>query len=183
MRIDKIENTSFKKIYRLKNTPENLDALQNKIIPIYETISKEPAFVFLGSNPFKGGLDAIIKGLAQAHNVTRKWLKRKAEEYGLDYTSSNDGIMHVVTTKKDIDEMMNYMDYRLALRLLETKKTFLDSSTTKNKKDKTVPPYIDALRAALEIDKAEEDAFSKYPKKIVEVNSVEELFSKMMNER
>lgn len=183
MRINNVDNTNFKAIYRLKNTPTNLETLGNKIIPIYEAITKQDTFVFIGSNPFKSGLDFIIKGIAQANNVTKNWLKKKAEYHGLEYTSSDDGILHVITTQKDIDKLNDYMQARLDMRFERIKDKILNKTPLPDDANKNLPEYLQALDSALKLDQVEEEAFKKYPQKIIEVNNVEELFAKMMSER
>lgn len=183
MRINNVDNTNFKAIYKIKNTPANIETLSKKIIPIYEAITKQDTFVFIGSNPFKSGLDVITKKIAQANNVTKNWLKKKAEYHGLKYTSSDDGILHVVTTQKDIDKLNDYMQNRLDLRLERIQDKILNNTPLPDDANAKLPEYLQALDSALKLDQVEEEAFKNYPQKIIEVNNVEELFAKMMSER
>lgn len=185
MQINKVENTSFKGIYRLKNTPANLDALQDKILPIYEGITKRPAQIFIGSNPFKEGVDWIVNSITRTNNVTKKWLKMKAEKNGLPpFTTSNDGILHVVTTQKDIDILNDYKSKRMDARCTRAKERIKSGNKEPVEPfDKDLPDYLLQLWSVLMSNQEEEEAFSKYPQKIIEVGSVEELFSKIMSEK
>lgn len=185
MQIGKTDSSSFKGIYKIKNTPKNLEALKEKIIPIYESITKQPTYIFEGSNPFKRGLDPIIYAITKHNNVTKNWLKMKAEKLGFPpFTTSDDGILHVITNKKDIDEFDEYMksrmNYRASIaqeRILNPDKNTLPQSVA------NLPECLIHLWVSLTYNKEEDEAFAKYPKKIIEVNSVEELFAKMMSER
>ena len=87
-------------------------------------------------------------------------------------------------TKKDIDEFDEYMKSRMNYRASIAKERILNpDKNTLPQSVANLPECLIHLWVSLTYNKEEDEAFAKYPKKIIEVNSVEELFAKMMSER
>lgn len=182
MQIKRIDNTKFNGIYRIKNTPKNLMEIEKYVEPMYTHLKHEPVFQFVGKHPFRVGLDLIMKFIADMKNGSVSWLKMNAENHGANFSGINDEELHIVSGKKEIESLMEFL-----LNRAEKKTGFLSRvkmmfSHQENYEDK--PEHLRLLFKALEVEEEECNAFSEaYKDKIIPVKSTQELLQKMLCER
>lgn len=190
MHINNINNTNFQGIYRIKNSPAIKNEIKNKVTPMYQMVSNNPVIIFSGKNPFKIGLDILMNLIADSQNSSKTWLEMNAKNHGLDLSAANigDDILHIITDKKDIDNLIEYMINRIK-KTEPTFKTkimnFLGINKTDNYGIKNdTPKHLKPLFIALSKNEAENVAFEEYTKgKVINVDSPKELLTKLLLER
>ena len=182
MQINKIDNVKFNGIYRIKNTPKNIQEIEKYVEPMYKHLKHEPVFQFVGKHPFRMGLDMIMEVIAESQNGSVSWLKMNAENHGAELSSINEDSLHIVSGRKDIENLTDYLINRAEKRFgfvnrlknLFSKKNVYDAK----------PEHLRPLFRALEFNEEECEAFNeKYGNKVISVNSPQELLQKMLCEK
>ena len=69
MQINRIDNTNFKAIYKIRSTPAIIEEVEKNLIPIYENVTNQTAYAVVGNNPFKILVTNMIEKIAQLNNV------------------------------------------------------------------------------------------------------------------
>jgi len=183
MQVNKIDTTNFQGIYRIANTPRNVSEIQKYVTPMYEQIRHEKSFLFEGFNPFKQALDIILNEIADGEKYSLSWLKMNAENFGADFSKIGDGILHIITGKKDISRVFEHMKNRAFHKptVLEQIKEFF-SRPEEDYSDK--PEHLRLLFHALDVNKEEDNAFyENFGDEIIEVKTPQDLLTKMLCEK
>ncbi len=186
MKINRIENINFNGIYRIQNTPKNIEEIKKYVEPMYNYLKHEPIFQFSGKNPFRAGLDFVMNFIANSQNGNVDWLKMNAEIYGADFKNLGDENLFVVAGEKSIKKLFEYIVERASKMqgnnsAIERLKAFF-SKPKENYSDK--PEHLRPLFRALEMNTEEDEEFLKvYSAEIVEVKNTQELITKMLCER
>lgn len=178
---------NFTGIYRIKNTPQNVKELSEKVLPMYEYIRKEPFTFYIGDNPFVQGLDIIKEIVANANQASKAWLEMNAKNHGQILPNSNTDFIHIITSKKDVQEFVEYALKRL--KALENTplnriKNFFRERFGQNE-NPNLPEHLQIMDKAINLYEAEKAEFNKYlqGKNIVSVSSPQDLLYKMMIEK
>lgn len=109
MNINRTNNLSFNGVYRIKNTPANIEVLKKTIIPTYEYIRQSPISFFIGSNPFSEAFINIgIEEVAKRENYCTQWVTQNAKQNGVNLDTMNETI-YVITGEKDHEALIDYM--------------------------------------------------------------------------
>lgn len=109
MKINEINSQNFKGIYRIKNTPQNMEALKNVVIPTYEFLRNEPARIFKGENPFSEFLINIgIKKVANVNHYSEQWVIQNAKNHGIKF--EEDKSIYIITGEEDKKALLKYME-------------------------------------------------------------------------
>lgn len=190
MRINKIEHTNFQGMYKIKNTPAIVNEIQNKVAPAYQKVSNNSIIAFIGKNPFKIALDIIAEGIAETQNSSREWLEMNAKNHGLDLSDENTGedVLHIITGDKDIKETIEYMIDRSKKLQPGFKEKIMNFFGIKFEVNygitRETPKHLIPLFIALSKNKEEDAAFEEFAsKKIIKVNTPQELLTRMLMER
>jgi len=182
MQINKIDNTHFNGIYRIQNTPKNRMEIEKFVEPMYRYLKHEPVFQFIGKHPFRMGLDMIMKLIAENQKGTVSWLKMNAEIHGANVSDYKDDILHIVSGKKEINSLLNFLENRAEKKTGMLGKIKMLFPPYKTYEDK--PEHLRLLFHALEIDEEECQAFNDvYKNKIISVKTPQELIQKMLCEK
>jgi len=184
MNINRINSTNFNGIYRIKNTPKNLDDMMKHVLPMYSHLRHEPVFVFSGRNPFKAAVDMLMELIADSQKSTIEWLKMNAEIHGLNLSKLNDDEIHIISGKQKTEEIVEYIKHRVEKQTgfwSNLKKQF---SINNNDDIKRKPEHLRPLAIALQDNETEEAAFlEKYSSQIVEVKTTQDLLRNLLTER
>ena len=182
MQVNKTTKPSFNGIYRIKNTPKNIEEVQNIIIPLYKACKEEPIIMFVGSNPLKSVKDALIQKHADKLGYSVEWLKANAQNFGASLWDFESEFLHVVSSRKDYNGLMDYLNKRISSHskfLYFVKEIFKGFFKHKEK-----PEHLRDVFRILDLDKQEDIAFSKqFSKRIKDTNSIEELSSNLLQEK
>lgn len=182
MQVNKVDNTNFNGIYRIKNTPKNLMEIDKYVNPMYQHLKHEPVFQFAGNHPFKMGLDVIMELIAEGQKGSVSWLKMNAENHGANLSKLDDEFVHVVSGKKEIEALLGFLENRAIKKTGFMEKIKLMFATRETYEEK--PEHLRLLFHALARDEEECKAFNEaYKNKIIPVNSSQELLQKMLCER
>lgn len=190
MQINKIDNTNFQGIYRIKSSPAIINEIQNKVAPSYQRVSNNPIVAFSGKNPFKIALDILMDMIADSQNSSKDWLEMNAKNHGLDLSAAKTGddYIHIVTGEKDVKNIIEYMlDRAKKLKPSFKDKVMnffgitkeVDYGITENTPEHLVPLFI-----ALSKNEEEDIAFTEFAgKRVIKVNTPQELLTRMLMER
>lgn len=190
MQINKINNTNFQGIYRIKNTPAIVTEIQNKVAPSYKMVSNNPLVAFPGKNPFKIALDILMDMVADSQNSSKSWLAMNAKNHGLDLSAEKigDDYIHIITGEKDIKNIVEYMIERSN----KLKPTFKDkvmnffgiSKEANYNITENTPEHLIPLFVGLSKNEEEDIAFAEFTgKRVIKVNTPQELLTRMLMER
>lgn len=182
--INKTDNTNFNGIYRIKNTPKNIQEIQEHVLPMYEYLKHQPSIIFPGSNPFKAAVDIVIELTAKLNSSSIQWVKMNASNHKLDIVDKQEDFLHIVTSEKDISEIGEYLQKRMEQR--NSFKTKIKRLFTREPQEE-IPEHLQLLSAAVKENNKEsaafEDFLAKRNKKIVETTSPQDLLTKILTER
>ena len=189
MFINKIDNTNFQAIYKVKNLAGFANEIENRVIPTYESVSNQAAVKIVGDNPYKKHIFRVLDKLAKKNNSSRDWAERNAKNHGIDTSIINEDTVYVFTGNDEVIKLGKYM----AGRNSRLKPTFIDkireffSIPKKNDVEfpEDLPSDLYSLYLSVNIDKNETQAFSEYleAKKVIDANSPQDLLFKMLHER
>lgn len=184
MQINKVDNISYKGLYKIPYSERNLKELTEFVVPAYMNISKEPVIIFSGNNPFKIGLSKLMELIAEKNNSSVNWLKMNAQNHGMDVSETESKILNIVTTNNDINKLQEYMLNRINSRkpkFMDKVKNFFGVREVPDF-DENLPAHLAVLSEGLKLDKEESAAFAEYSKKAKLLNSAQELFKALMSE-
>ena len=188
MRINQVSNfnqqnnTKFQGIYRIPNSAKNIADIEQHVAPMYSYLRHEPVIGLLGSNPFKIGVDMIMDIIAENNHSSVSWVKMNAKNHGADLSNLDDRLL-IVSGKKDIEGLANYMRNRVAKKtnFFAKVKTMFSRS---NEAYADKPNHLKPLFKVLQENKEENAAFvQEYGAQIVDVKTPQELLAKMLCER
>ena len=190
MQINKINNTNFQGIYRIKNSPAIVKEIQNKVAPSYRMVSHNPIVAFPGKNPFKITLDILMEIIAKSQNSSKDWLEMNAKNHGLDLSATKigDDYIHIITGEKDIKNIVEYMIDRTKKLQPSFKDKVMNFFGITKEVDygitENTPEHLKPLFIALSKIEEEDIAFEEFAgKKVIKVNTPKELLTRMLMER
>ena len=188
MQINNIQSqTSFKGIYRIANTPENLKLISEKVLPMYHVVRKQPVAGYLGDNPLVIGFDIIMDSIGKSNGGSKEWLAMNARNNGIQFPEFRMDYVHLVTGQKDIAKFTEYFTERIKAYQPNKFQKFLNffkaPESTGYKPE--MPEHLQPVCEALHIYRKERDLYGEFikGKEIVSVNTPQELLTKMMTER
>lgn len=187
MQINKIDNTNFQAIYRLKNIPSAVEEIEKKVIPAYKIMSNENAYTIIGNNPFRKVLRTMIERVAEFEKTSISWVEMNAKNYGLNLNSTEDDVIYFIAGNKELEKFKEYIKKRND-RMRPSIKNLLKKIFLKEEKIITVPDnspeHIKFLADAMDYDCKETLAFNEYIKgQVKDVKSPRDLFYTMLRER
>ena len=177
-------NVNFTGVYRIPNTPKNIKEINEKVIPMYSYLKHEPVSGFPGENPFVFGFEVLKEIVAKANNASKAWLEMNAKNHGEILPDTNTDFIHIVSGEKDLNDFMNFITSRVNANqntpLKYIKRLF---SHSKDKKD--LPDHLKVVDKAVELYQKERLEYLKFiqSKKVVPVETTQELLTKMLTER
>ena len=178
--------TNFSGIYRLPKTVQNISDIERHVAPMYQDLKHEPILIFEGKNPFKIGVDILMDIIANSHSSSINWLKMNATNHGASFDGLADDIIHIVSGKKEIEQIIEYMKNRLnpKTNFFERAKNFFNFNNSKNYTYQNKPEHLRTFFQMLETNREENIAFENaYKTKIIEVKTPQELLTKMLCEK
>lgn len=188
MQVNNIQSkTNFNGIYRIPNTPENVKLIKEKVVPMYEYIKREQVCAFPGNYPLVIGLEFIMEQLAKQNQASRQWLVMNARNFGTKIPNLNKDYLHVISSKRDIDELVHFITKRM--------ESYNDSPLQKvinifkgliNKDDTPpLPEHIKVLNKSIEIFENEAIEYRKFlsDKEVIEVTTPQQLLARMLSEK
>lgn len=178
------QKINFSGIYRLPKNSKNIADLEQHVAPMFQYLKQEPIIAFEGKNPFKIGVDFIMNLIANSQNSSTTWLRMNATNHGANLNSLADDTIHIVSGKKDIEQLIDYMKNRLNKKtnFLERVKKFFTPNNENTYLDK--PEHLRILFKALEVNNEENIAFEKsFKNKIIETKTPQDLLAKMLCEK
>ena len=185
MQVNKTNNVNFTGIYRLPLNDKNINELSEYVLPVYKFLKKEPVICFPGKNPYKIITDMLIDKVAELSGGSREWLKMNAENHKLKTDLIDDGVMHVVTTKKDVASLENFIKSEVTKKL-----TFMEKLKQKFKKPEPsniredLPFHLQFLQGVLNEIKKRNTAFDEFSHgNIIDVSEPKDLLIKMLMEK
>ncbi len=185
MQVNKSNNVSFTGIYKLQFNDKNIKEISQRVIPMYEFIRHEPVAYFQGKNPYKLITDILIDKIAELSGGSKEWLKMNAENHNLKVDLLDDDVCHIITTKKDIESLQNYIVEQATKKL-----TFMERLKQRFKKPDTpeinenLPLHLQVLQAVINQIKKRNAEFNDFANgKVIEVKTPQELLQKMLTER
>ena len=188
MQVNNIQTqTSFKGIYRIPNTPENITLIAEKVVPMYQMIRRQPVVGYQGDNPFVFGLDMIMDVLGKKSGGSKEWLAMNARNNGVLFPEFKMDYLHIVAGKKDLNKFAEYFAGRLKEYQPNKFQKFLNffKAPEANGYKPEMPEHLQPVCEALHVYRKERDLYSEFIKgqEIVSVNTPQELLTRMMNER
>ncbi len=93
-------NPNFRGMYRLNYTEKNLNEVVQKVLPMYEMISKEKASVF-EENPLQLIIKEKLEKIADDFHYSFDWLVQNSQRHGIDLSYIDKNSIIVLTKKKD----------------------------------------------------------------------------------
>ena len=181
MKINQIDNNSFNAIYRIKNTPQNYEAIEKNIIPLYEQVKNSAAMAFPGNNPWVAAVNIVIKDIASKNNATVEWVKENAKIHDLDIKTFNDDFLHVITTEEDLNKVFGYMKKNDSTSNLLVRRIKMFFKPTKLNSPKHLHPLEHAINLLKKNYKGFDDILGNNTK-IQNVETWQELIFKMAQE-
>lgn len=187
MQINRIDNTNFQAIYRLKNVPGVVEDIEKKIIPAYKIINNENSYTIIGNNPYKNVLKKMIERVAEFEKTSISWVEMNAKNYGLNLNSTEDDVIYFIAGNKELEKFKEYIKKRND-RMRPSIKNLLKKIFLKEEKIITVPDnspeHIKFLADAMDYDCKEKLAFNEYIKeRVQDVDSPKDLFYTILRER
>ena len=194
MKIINNENLNFKAIYRIPYSEKALSEIQQKILPSYKKIFNQKCDFFIGRNPDYEGFKFWIDVIAKQNNSSVEWLKMNAANNGADITGMNENFIHVMTSDKDIQAISDYKENKLASSIENLKNSLKERTTLKYKikklfvkeekpdlgYDENTPEHLVPLFQFIKQEKDNTLLFNEIFPNIIELDSVKELFNKMI---
>ena len=175
MQINKT-NINFKGIYKIENTPENSDAIKNKIGPLYEMATHQPLKAFVGSTPIDLGLEIVLKDSPYSQD----WLRQNAKNNGIDISVFGEDTIHIITGKKDCESIDKFVEKRQKKMLGFWNRFKMLRKLSRNIVDNDIPQHLRILYALAELCKIEKEHFKEFTQnKVIEVKTPEELVVKI----
>lgn len=178
---------NFTGIYRIKNTPTNIKDIEEKVLPMYSYLKKEPVIGFPGENPFVIGFELIKEVVANANNASKLWLEMNAKNHGQTLPDTNTNFLQIISGKKDIQDFLNYLTERIKANENSPLNIFRNFfKTTFAERERTdLPEHLKLLDKAIQIYEKEKVEYQNFTnnKKVVTVSSPQELLTKMLTEK
>lgn len=188
MQVNNIQsNTNFNGIYRIPNTPENIKLISEKVLPMYQMIRREPVAGYPGDNPLVLGMDFFMDILGRKNGGSKEWLAMNARNNGVKFPEFNMDFLHIVAGKKDLNKFIDYFTERIKAHNPNKFQKFLNffKAPEANGYKPEMPEHLQPVCEALHMYRKERDLYSEFikGKEIVQVNTPQELLTRMMNER
>lgn len=179
MQINKTSvNMKFSGIYKMPNTPENVMAIKQYVLPMYNDIKKDKIFIFPGNNPFKLGIDVIMDMVAKSHHSSREWVRMNAQNHGLDINNIGEDVIHIISSSSDVEKLKKYIKSRTSLDRRFFRRINRYFKFRNNKEVyKNIPEHLKVILNVLKRNKEEDKAFAQFAQKAIEVTSPQELLS------
>ena len=177
-------NVNFTGVYRIPNTPKNIKEINEKVIPMYSYLKHEPVSGFPGENPFVLGFEALKEVVANANNASKSWLAMNAKNHGEALPDTNTDFLHIVSGEKDLNDFVNFIVSRVNANK-NTPLKYIKSFFSHREDKKVLPEHLKVLDKAIEIYQKERLEYLKFiqSKKVVPVETTQELLTKMLTER
>lgn len=177
-------NVNFTGVYRIPNTPKNIKEINEKVIPMYSFLKHEPALGFPGENPFVLGFEVLKDVVAKANNASKSWLEMNAQYHGEMLPDTNTDFLHIVSGKKDLADFVNFIVSRVKANQ-NTPLKYIKSLFARHKDEKDLPEHLKVVDKAIDVYQKERLEYLKFiqTKKVVPVETTQELLTKMLMER
>lgn len=179
---------NFKGVYRIKCSPNIMNEIKSKVIPVYEAIRKEPVACF-EENPLQDIVKEKLNDIARSMNYSLEWLLQNSKKHGIDLSYLDKNSIIVISKKEDMREFVQ------KISSLKTEKNFfqkLKSYFMPDRADLRKVLYVESkpehLKEVAEIDCVYKSAIDKYSKclnsfDIVDVQTPQELLQKLFVEK
>ena len=184
MDIKAIDNTTFNGFYKIPVNTKNMFEIRNYVFPAITRVKRTPVVIFSGNNPFKLILKYAMKCIADNNNGSIEWLKMNAANHGLDINDDGEDVLNIITTQKDIDNLIEYISKRINSRkpkFMDKVKSFIGIKESNPNYEK-LPEHLKVLSDFLKADKEEIKAFSSYTRDAVIVDDARELLKRVLTE-
>lgn len=186
MQINKIDNTNFKAIYKMKVDEKIIQELRTRVIPTYNKVTNQPAVVLQGRNPFVQILDDMIEAFAKQNNASKSWAIMNANNNGIKISEDKD-ILYIFSGDKDVKNLLSYIEERREYNkpsFINSIKNFFRKKEDRISISAETPKHLIPLALIDKFNQKETVAFNKYlGNKFIEAETPKELLIKMMCER
>lgn len=186
MQINKVDNISYKGMYRLPNKPGYIDEVLKNVLPVYTTIRKEPVFMFSGNNPFVLGLRLLMKDVAAENGSSVDWLKKNANNHGINLTDIGSETLHIITTEGDTKLLEDFIKEKLVLPketfIEKIKRLFLNQVKETEDTSKKLPQHLKLMNEVIKINNKFAEDYKIFSKDEIPAKDPKDLLKLMMSE-
>ncbi len=177
-------NVNFTGIYKLPYNSANLKEVTSFVLPMYQTMKKEPWVCFSGRNPLSPFINDALETIAELAGGSKEWLKLNAENFNISTDIFKNFSIYAITSKADVqsyERKYSFSTDKIYNRLEKGLKREFSKKLLFNNSNMELPFHIKCLKYIINEDKKIMNKFEKFmAKKVQDFEEPQELFWHLM---